>query len=255
MAELVYRPVVRSAITAFRALDLRVTVGGAEHVPATGPAVLASNHVSYLDFLFVGYAARAARRLVRFMAKEEVFHHRYAGPLMRGMRHIPVDRNAGSASYDVALDALGRGEVVGLFPEATISRSFTVKALKNGAARLTLGSGAPLLPVVTWGGQRLVTKGRPRQLTRHVPVTVLIGEPLHPEPADDPTTLTGRLAERLEQLLEKAQADYPEVPAVGSDPWWLPTRLGGTAPSPQEAATLDEVEQRARVVAPSRRPG
>ena len=55
---------------------------------------MAINHIGYLDFTFAGLAARKSGRLVRFMAKQEVFGHRIAGPLMRGMRHIPVDRAA-----------------------------------------------------------------------------------------------------------------------------------------------------------------
>ncbi|MPZ96714.1 MAG: 1-acyl-sn-glycerol-3-phosphate acyltransferase, partial [Propionibacteriales bacterium] len=120
----------------FRALGLKIKVTGAEHIPRTGGAVLASNHVSYLDFIFAGFAAQPSKRLVRFMAKEPIFAHRVSGPLMRGMHHIPVDREAGAASYAAALRALRAGEVVGVFPEATISRSFTVKEIKSGALRL-----------------------------------------------------------------------------------------------------------------------
>lgn len=181
MPELVYPPVVIASKALFRILDLRLSVTGAEHVPRTGGAVLASNHVSYLDFIFCGYGAQPAKRLVRFMAKKSIFDHRIAGPLMRGMSHIPVDRAAGAESYDQALAALRSGEVVGVFPEATISRSFTVKGLKNGAARLAAAAGVPLIPVSLWGTQRLWTKGRPRTLNRrHVPVSIDLGEPLHP---------------------------------------------------------------------------
>ena len=99
VAEIVYPPVIGLALTMFRALGLRFDVSGAEHIPTSGGAVIASNHVSYLDFIFVGLAARPSRRYVRFMAKDAVFRHRVAGPLMRGMHHIPVDRTAGAASY------------------------------------------------------------------------------------------------------------------------------------------------------------
>jgi 1-acyl-sn-glycerol-3-phosphate acyltransferase len=98
MADLVYPPIVALARTAFWALDLRISVEGAEHIPATGGGVLASNHISYVDFIFAGLGARPAKRNVRFMAKQEIFANRFAGPLMRGMHHIPVDRDAGLAS-------------------------------------------------------------------------------------------------------------------------------------------------------------
>src|SRR5690242_3697158 len=111
MPEIVYPPVILAARAMFRLLDLRIVVDGAEHVPRVGGAVLACNHVSYLDFIFCGLGARPAKRLVRFMAKESVFRHRISGPLMRGMRHIPVDRAAGLASYRHAVAALAGGEV------------------------------------------------------------------------------------------------------------------------------------------------
>src|SRR5215213_4297633 len=177
--ELVYPPVVAFAKTMFRVLDMRITVEGAEHIPTSGGAVLASNHVSYLDFIFCGLAAQPARRLVRFMAKTSVFDHRVSGPLMRGMHHIPVDRDAGAAAFDTATAALASGEVVGVFPEATISESFTVKALKTGAARLAQRARVPLIPMAVWGPHRLWTKGHPKDLTkRHVPVIIKIGEPI-----------------------------------------------------------------------------
>ncbi|NUR74351.1 MAG: 1-acyl-sn-glycerol-3-phosphate acyltransferase, partial [Hamadaea sp.] len=136
MPELVYPPVIALARTMFTLLDMRVRVEGGEHVPLTGGAVIACNHISYLDFIFCGFGARPSKRLVRFMAKQEIFAHPVGGPLMRGMKHIPVDREAGIGSYKAALAALKAGEVVGIFPEATISQSFTVKEIKNGAVRL-----------------------------------------------------------------------------------------------------------------------
>src|SRR6187551_2553917 len=115
MSELVYPPVIAALRTAFRVLDLRITTTGTEQVPTSGGAVLASNHISYLDFIFCGLGAQPAKRLVRFMAKKSVFTHKISGPLMRGMRHIPVDRDAGAASFREATTALKNGEIVGVF--------------------------------------------------------------------------------------------------------------------------------------------
>src|SRR5690242_3506133 len=165
MSDLVYPPVIALAKTLFRVLDLRITVDGAANVPRTGGAVIACNHVSYLDFIFCGLGAHESRRLVRFMAKQSIFSHRIGGPLMRGMHHIPVDSDAGLAADRAALAALKAGEVVGVFPEATISQSFTVKEIKSGAARLAAAAKVPLIPMALWGTQRLWTKGRPRHLT------------------------------------------------------------------------------------------
>ncbi|MFE7136077.1 lysophospholipid acyltransferase family protein [Streptomyces sp. NPDC057638] len=236
MAELVYRPVVGAARTLFKALDLKIDIQGSENIPRSGGAVLVSNHIGYLDFIFTGLAALPQKRLVRFMAKESVFRHRVSGPLMRGMKHIPVDRKQGEAAYRHALEALRAGEIVGVFPEATISESFTLKSFKSGAARLAQEAGVPLIPVALWGTQRLWTKGRPRNLRRsHIPVTIRVGEPV-PAPTDQYAgAITRRLRERVQELLESAQRAYPVRPLDASDTWWVPAHLGGTAPAPATA--------------------
>src|SRR4051812_34525827 len=235
--ELVYPPVITVAKTMFRVLDLKIQVDGAEHIPATGGAVLASNHVSYPDFIFCGFGAQPAKRLVRFMAKKSVFDHRISGPLMRGMRHIPVDRDNGAGSFRQAAAALKGGEVVGVFPEATISESFTVKEIKSGAVRLARTAKVPLIPMVVWGPHRLWTKGHPKQLTkRHVPVLIKIGQAIEMPKGVSPDALTATLKERLSGLLDAVQKAYPEKPAGPEDRWWLPAHLGGTAPLPEAAA-------------------
>jgi 1-acyl-sn-glycerol-3-phosphate acyltransferase len=240
MADLVYPPVIAAARTMFRVLDNRITIEGAEHIPRRGGAVIACNHVSYLDFIFCGLGARPAKRLTRFMAKKEIFDNKIAGPLMRGMHHISVDRSAGVASYREALQKLKDGEVVGVFPEATISRSFTVKEIKSGAVRMAAAANVPVVPMALWGSQRLWTKGRPKDLTRrHVPISILIGEPMHPAKGDDWDLVTKELRDRMSALVDRAQAEYPDQPASGEERWWLPAHLGGTAPTPEEAAELD----------------
>src|SRR5437763_10173948 len=122
-----YPPVIATAKIAFKALGLRIVSRGTENVPRSGGALMALNHISYIDFILGGYAAQPSKRLVRFMAKAEIFEHRIAGPVMRSLHHIPVDRADGLASYDEAIRFLKDGEIVGIFPEATISRSFELK--------------------------------------------------------------------------------------------------------------------------------
>jgi 1-acyl-sn-glycerol-3-phosphate acyltransferase len=229
MPDVVYPPVVALAKTVFRLLDLRITIRGGAHIPREGGAVLASNHVSYLDFIFAGFAAQPAKRLVRFMAKQEIFSNRMAGPLMRGMHHIPVDRDAGLTSYKAALEALKAGEIVGIFPEATISQSFTVKEIKSGAERMAAAAKVPLIPMALWGTQRLWTKGRPRNLfQRHLPISIYVGEPVPPKKGDN----AAELRRRMSELLDLAQQEYPDKPSEPDDLWWLPAHLGGSAPTP-----------------------
>jgi 1-acyl-sn-glycerol-3-phosphate acyltransferase len=208
-------------------------------VPRTGGAVICSNHVSYFDFMFLGLVAAPSHRLVRFMAKASVFGHWFAGPCMRAMHHIPVDRKAGAAAFDLAVRALKDGEVVGVFPEATISSSFTVKDFKAGAARMAVQAQVPILPAAVWGGQRVFTKRRPVQWRRGVAVTVLVGEPIVPEPDEKAQALLRRTRAAIEELLEQAQREYPQQPAGPDDRWWLPVHLGGTAPTPEQALLLD----------------
>ncbi|SDJ21040.1 1-acyl-sn-glycerol-3-phosphate acyltransferases [Actinokineospora alba] len=241
MAEIVYPPVVLAAKTLFRVMDYQVDVQGGEHIPKTGGAVIACNHVSYLDFIFAGFGAQPAKRLVRFMAKQQIFHNKIAGPLMRGMHHISVDRSAGQASYREAVEKLRAGEVVGVFPEATISQSFTVKDIKSGAVRMAAEAGVPVVPMALWGTQRLWTKGRPKDLKqRHIPILIRAGESFTVGPDDDQEALTLDLRTRMTELLDRVQKDYPDSPSGESDSWWLPAHLGGTAPTPEQAAELDK---------------
>ncbi|TDD76700.1 1-acyl-sn-glycerol-3-phosphate acyltransferase [Actinomadura darangshiensis] len=249
MSEFVYPPVIKTALGVFKALNIKIRLEGTDRIPADGGAVLVSNHVSYLDFIFAGLSAHPAGRLVRFMAKKEIFDNRIGGPLMRGMHHIPVDRDAGASSYAAALKALKGGEIVGVFAEATISRSFTIKDIKNGAVRMAVASKTPLIPIAIWGPQRLWTKGRKRRLLqRNVPVTILVGEPLYPKRGDDYDQVTRDLRAQMEELLEKAQREYTDIPKPG-ETWWQPSYLGGTAPTPEEAEKLDLEEAEARKAA------
>ncbi|NXY95405.1 1-acyl-sn-glycerol-3-phosphate acyltransferase [Streptomyces sp. BR123] len=235
MAELVYPPVIGAAHALFRALDIRIDMKGAENIPRQGGAVLVSNHIGYLDFIFAGLTARPQKRLVRFMAKESVFRHKVSGPLMRAMKHIPVDRAQGETAYRHALDSLRAGEIIGVFPEATISQSFTLKSFKSGAARMAQEAGVPLIPVALWGTQRLWTKGRPRNFKRsHIPVTLRVGEPIEAPTDQYAGAITRRLRERVQELLEAAQRAYPVDRKDAEGAWWQPAHLGGSAPTPAQ---------------------
>ena len=239
MVEPVYTPVVALARAVFRGLGIRFDISGEDHVPRSGGAVMAVNHIGYLDFTFAGLAAQKSRRLVRFMAKKEVFDHKVSGPLMRGMKHIAVDRVGGGAtSYHEAVKALRAGEIVGVFPEATISQSYELKEFKTGAARMAMEAGVPLLPCVIWGSQRIFTKGRKKDLTRGTPVRIVVGEPFTPDPAADPLAATVELKARMQALLDEARSSYQGAPRTPDDTWWIPAAMGGTAPTLEEAAAM-----------------
>lgn len=239
MAEPVYATVIGAARGLIGAMGWKVLVYGEEHVPASGPAVIATNHIGYLDFVFAGYAARAQGRRVRFLAKKEVFDKGGVGWLMRRMKHVPVDRfGAPNDSLDTAVEALRRGEVIGMFPEATISPSFIPRPGKNGSVRMAQQAGAPLVPAAVWGTHRLLTKWRPKNFQRGVAIVVNVGAPLALDPEEDPNAATERLMARIGELLAEAQDRYPQKPADDGDRWWMPAHLGGSAP------TYDEAERR-----------
>lgn len=235
-----YGSVATVARTLWRFQGVKITVTGAEHVPASGGAVVAINHTGYLDFAFAGLAAydNRPRRRVRFLVKQEMFDNRFVGPIMRGCRHIAVDRSQGADAYTAAVDYLKAGELVGVYPEATISRSFELREFKSGAARMAIEAQVPIVPHIVWGAQRIWTKDHPKRLGRSkVPISVAIGEPIPPTlPVDD---LRALLQTRMQHLLEQTQDAYPEHPAGA---FWVPHRLGGGAPTPAEALRLDAEE-------------
>ena len=229
MPDLVYPPVIKIVRAFWKYLDLRFTFYGQSHIPSKGPAILAMNHVGYLDFALAGTAFLPTSRLVRFMAKKEIFDHPIAGPLMRGMKHICVDRSNGAPSFLAALKALDKGEIVGVFPEATISQSFELKEMKSGVIRLAMESGSPILPMVIWGSQRVWSKKLPKNLSRNsIPIFISIGPLRYVEKGANLEVELAALKEAMAQLLNQVQSDYPD-PHKGAR--WAPARLGGSAPS------------------------
>ena len=244
MRDLTYPPIIVAAKLGFRLLGQRITMTGTEHVPRSGGVMLAVNHVGYVDFVYGGLAANPSGRRVRFMAKRELFDHRWVGPLMRSLHHIRVDRDAGTSSYRTAVDYLRAGEAVGIFPEATISRAMELKEFKTGAVRLAAEAGVPLVPVILWGTQRMMTKDHPRDFSRGKTIAITVGEPMHPT-GDDPVGDTARLHAQMSQMLRDTVASYPadEQPPGA---WWVPASMGGSAPTLEEAARLDGEEKRER---------
>ena len=230
MADLVYPPVIVLIKSFWKYLGLNFDFQGQEHVPLKGGAILAINHTSYFDFALAGTAALPAKRYVRFMAKKEIFDNKIAGPLMRGMHHINVDRSNGSASFVAALRSLKDGEIIGIFPEGTISTSFEIKGLKSGAVRLAIGAGIPIIPTIVWGGQRVYTKGvKPNFKRKKIPVSVSFGEPIFYSRETDVEVAEAHLREVMIEMLHKVQEKYPDS-HLGQR--WAPVRLGGTAPAP-----------------------
>ncbi|AZA10510.1 lysophospholipid acyltransferase family protein [Corynebacterium gerontici] len=207
--ELVYSRIIIPAIrAAMKAQGLQITIEGAEHIPAQGAGLIACNHTSYADFIFAGIPAQLrGNRLVRFMTKREIFDVKGVGVLMRAMKHIRVDRDAGASSREEAVRRLEMGQLVGIFPEGTISKTFELGTLKTGAVRIAQSADAPLIPMAMWGAQQIWTKGHKKRLGRHkFAIWMKVGEPI--DIAGDIEGATDRLAEAMQALLDDVQRDF-----------------------------------------------
>lgn len=243
--EPIYTGAIALGRAMFGVLRVKPRFEGIGHIPDEGGAVIAITHFGYLEFALVEWATWLAnRRRIRFMAKKAAFTGWPLGAFMRNMKHIPVDRAAGSGAYDEAVAALRRGELIGVFPEGTVSRSFEVQRLKAGAARLAQEAQVPLIPVAVWGGHRILTKGARVTMRDRFGVVVhfAVGEPITVAPDADIHDATDVLRAELQHLTDRLQDAYPED---GRGHWWQPARRGGTAP------TMAEVEHEQRG---SRRP-
>lgn len=245
MRDFSYPVVIAITKSWFKLGNIRINLVGSEHIPEKGGALLAINHLSFVDYLMAGLPGVDRGRLTRFIAKKEVFDHPIGGPVMRSFHHIPIDRASGREGMDLTRRYLQEGELVGIFPEGTISRSFLLQPLKTGAARMAAEAGVPLIPAVLFGTQRYLTKGQKPDFGRGKSVNIEIGEPLHPGPGDDPAVVTAELQRRMEEMLERAIESYPaaEKPAGA---WWIPQSHGGSAPTPEEAAAMYAEERRLR---------
>ncbi len=245
----VYGVVVRVALFILRVMRWDPEVRGLDNVPADGPALIASNHVGLVDWIFLGRAVVPMGRHIRFMAMKEAFDHWLGGPLLRAMRHLPVDR-FGSPEQAIApaVEALRQGELVGIFPEGTISRSFMPAEARTGAARIAMEAGAPLVPAAVWGSHRILSTRHLRGLLhRGIAVSVRFGEPIAHQSGEDPDAVTERLMARIRELVDQTVAEYPQRPRSPKDRWWLPAHRGGTAPTVKESQRLaDAVRLRRR---------
>ncbi|AKE42144.1 Acyltransferase family protein [Corynebacterium kutscheri] len=229
-----------------RGQGLKINLEGAENIPLDGPALLAANHTGYFDFIYAGAMPHVrGRRLVRFMAKKEIFDIPIVGKLVRMMNHIAVDRSAGASSLVEAVKSLTDGNLVGIFPEGTISMSFEVKELKTGAARIAQEAQVPLIPIAIWGSQRVWTKALPKHIGRnHYPLWIRVGKPVSTE--GTPEEVTKRLRETMVNLLDEVRITYDQEYGPFEDGlFWRPVSMGGSAPTPEEASLIEqEIRQR-----------
>ena len=255
MSERVYRAANVLGRGALRLIGSDTRWTGVEHVPEHGPVILAATHVSYPDFVWIERAALERGRFVRFMCRHDVWHLPLVRTAMDRMQHIAVDREAPAAAYLTARRLLRAGEAVGVFPEAGVSYTYTVRSLMRGVASLARETGAPVVPVAIWGSQRVWSVGMPDARGRKPPpslrrgrrVDVSFGQPLVFGDGDELIGFTRRLGARLTEELEALQREPHHVPYAGERARWYP------APTRAEAEHLDSVPRSA--VSPTWGPG
>ncbi len=239
--EPVFRTLEIAAKAIVAATGSKITFHNLENIPRTGGAVIAINHTSYVDWLPAALAVHYRGRRIRYMIKAEMQQVRVVNFLIKHTKTIPVNRGAGADAYANAVRLLKAGEVVGLMPEATISRSFELKDFKTGAARMALEAEVPMVPLIVWGAQRIWTKDHPRNLGRKkIPITVAAGEPV--SPVGEVDHLDAALRDRMASLLHRVQEEYPHPEGA----YWVPQRLGGSAPTVAEAKIIEETERAER---------
>jgi 1-acyl-sn-glycerol-3-phosphate acyltransferase len=239
--EPVFRALEITAKALVMATGTQISYQDLQNIPRTGGAVMAINHTSYVDWLPAALAVHYRGRRIRYMIKAEMQQVKIVNFLIRHTKTVPVNRGAGSEAYAEAVRLLQAGEVVGLMPEATISRSFELKEFKTGAARMALEAGVPTVPLIVWGAQRIWTKDHPRNVGRKkIPVIVAAGPPL--APSGDVEHLDAALRTEMTSVLHRVQEEYPHPERA----YWVPRRLGGTAPTVAEAKILEETERAVR---------
>jgi 1-acyl-sn-glycerol-3-phosphate acyltransferase len=181
---------------------VRLEVRGLENLPAHGPALVVSNHDAWLDPLVIIEAMMWKQRQLRFLAKSTLWKSRILAWILDGAAQIPIRRGeSDAAALEAAVDALGRGETVGIFPEGTLSRGEKLRA-RRGVSRLARACpGVPVVLVAVWGGTDL------KRFPKRPKVGIEFFAPAEgqPRPDEDPAELAQRL---LDEIREKVPVTH-----------------------------------------------
>lgn len=235
---------IKIVVTPILRLLFRVRVTGTHHVPRRGPVILASNHQSFIDSIFLPLVVR---RRVTFVAKAEYFENRKTAWFFRAVGMIPLKRGGGSASERALLAArevLNAGGVLGIYPEGTRSPDGRLYKGHTGVARLAMQCNAPVVPVAQFGTAAVQPIGA-KMLRPFKRVELKLGEPLWWHGTSDDADSSG-LREFTDEVMAAIQAlsgqervdayakrDRGRLSAPGSEAEPLPPEL----PSRQMGAT------------------
>lgn len=183
---------IRLVVSVFFTLFYRVKIIGKENIPAKGSVLLCANHIGQMDMFFIGYRLK---RLIRYMAKEELFKNPLLSLIIRNLGAFPVSRGKGDVgAIRTALNLLKDGHIVGIFPEGTRLKYRKGKAtkVKPGAALLAQKSGVPILPVAVSGNYRPFTK-----------IKIVFGKPFTLDLDKDKKYTNSELVEISEGIMKK----------------------------------------------------
>lgn len=192
---------------------------GLEKIPASGPALVACNHLSYFDPVSNSHAVLRAGRTPRFLAKDELFQVPVLGSFLRAHGQISVRRGTGDRSpLQQAREALDAGEVVVIYPEGTVTKRPDHLPMqgKTGIVRLALDAGMPVIPMASWGSASVWQKSGKGSLRPGRPIWIKLGDPIDLRPREEGASdyatvraLTSRVMDKLTALVEDLRARYP----------------------------------------------
>ena len=192
---------------------------GLENIPKEGPALLAFNHIAFLDPFAAAYVVDKVGRRPRFLGKSELFQDKRIGWILRGAGQIEVKRGTREApmALDHAVDALKRGEVIVVFPEGTITTDpdLNPMAAKTGISRMALQARVPITPCAVWGTANVWPKDyRKHMWPPRQDILVRIGTPMEthgdPDSRDDWRRVGEQLMERIGILLAGLRPAVPD---------------------------------------------
>jgi 1-acyl-sn-glycerol-3-phosphate acyltransferase len=183
----------------------RMEIAGAERIPTEGACILVANHESVIDPFVLGLATP---RVVRFMAKAELWRHAAVRAVMEGFGTFPVARGRGDFdAFGRARRLLAEGEVLGIFGQGTCL-PFRRRPFLRGAARLALETGSPLIPVALVGTEQAV---RPHRVRLGLPrIRILVGGPFEVARARPTVAAARELTRRLEEAIADLRRPYGE---------------------------------------------
>jgi 1-acyl-sn-glycerol-3-phosphate acyltransferase len=217
--------IVKTLLMAYLKLLFSVRISGEQNIPVTGPAIVACNHISYLDPICHGYLVVRRGRWPRFFAKAELWKNPALRFILTRAKQIAVERGSGEMGpVESAIANISEGNVVMIYPEATITTNpdLTPMPGKTGVARVAVATGAPIIPVAVWGSHWAHPKNRKPVRKFRRTILVKAGEPIRLTEAerakrDDPETLrdiTDRVIGELDRLVRELHKVYPEGAAV-----------------------------------------